>query len=41
MRDPDRFIAVLEGPTESAATKSAVDLVRRIGAMAAAQEAGE
>lgn len=41
MRDTDKFIEVLEGPVESEATKSAVDLVRRIGAMAAAQEAGE
>ena len=41
MRDPERFIQVLEGPVESAATKSAVDTVRRLGAMVAAQEAGE
>jgi len=41
MRDPSRFIKVLDGPVESTETKAAVDLVRRLGAMAAANEAGE
>lgn len=41
MRDPDKFIKVLEGDVNSETTKQAVNLVRRIGAIAAAQSAGD
>lgn len=41
MRNQDEFIKAIDGPVNSKETRRAVDFVRRMGAMAAAQSVGE